>query len=72
MACRSTKRGEVAKEKLFRDFDSYIGGLQRSGADKQKYEDAKAFREALTIEVGYCDLAALDSVFRFAEEVSKK
>lgn len=69
MACRSIKRAEAARTKLWALLDSYIAQLQR----KPEYDGhAHAFRENVTIDIVTLDLAIISSVFKFANEVSAK
>jgi 3-keto steroid reductase len=69
MACRSLQRAEAAKEKLFELLDTYIEGLKKSA---DEYVHAKKFREVVDIKVHQLDLAVMNSVFQFAEEISRQ
>jgi 3-keto steroid reductase len=69
MACRNKKRAEVAREKLFGLLDAEIA--------KQKTEPgydghAELFRQNLRIEVHHLDLAIMETIFHFGEELSQK
>ncbi|TFK43075.1 3-keto sterol reductase [Crucibulum laeve] len=69
MACRSTKRAEAARSKLYSFFDAHIEKLRKH----PKYDGhAHKFRENLEVQVEYLDLALINSVFRFAQEMSQK
>lgn len=69
MACRSPKRAESAKEKLYQLLDTYIEGLKKS---PDEYVHAKKFREVVEIKIHQLDLAAMNSVFQFVEEISQQ
>lgn len=67
MACRSVKRAEGAREKLYQLLDTYIEGLKKS---PDEYVHAKNFREMVDIKIHQLDLAVMNNVFKFAEEIS--
>ncbi|KAH7916119.1 NAD(P)-binding protein [Hygrophoropsis aurantiaca] len=69
LACRSKQRAEVAKEKLYKLVDDHIARLRTS---PQYDGHADTFRSNLTIAVHTVDLSHIQSVFRFADEVSTK
>jgi hypothetical protein len=66
MACRSTKRAEVARKKLYCLLDAHIE-KQRRQSDYDGH--AHEFRRNLNIQIHYIDLAVVSTVFRFAEEL---
>lgn len=69
MACRSVKRAEAARTKLLHLLDSYINQLQKTpGYDGH----AHSFRKNLTIDIVSLDLAMINTVFKFADEVTNK
>ena len=69
MACRSAKRAEAARNKLFRLLDAYIQKLRRQPG----YEGhADEFQKKLQVDIIGLDLAMLSSVFKFAAEVSRR
>jgi 3-keto steroid reductase len=68
LACRSRERGEAARDKLYRLVDERVRQLETlPGYDGY----AGNFRKHLTIAVHTVDLAHIQSVFRFADEVTK-
>ncbi|KAH7888093.1 NAD(P)-binding protein [Phlebopus sp. FC_14] len=68
LACRSRKRAEVARDKLYRLVDEHIERLK----NLPDYEGhAEVFRKNLDIVVHTIDLAHIRSVFRFADEISQ-
>lgn len=69
MACRNAKRAENARGKLYQLLDAYIEGLKIS---PDEYVHAKRFRETVSIRVHQLDLAVMNSVFQFAEDISKQ
>lgn len=69
MACRSTKRAEVARKGLYTLLDQHIQ-QQRKLPGYNGHADK--FRENLKIDIHYLDLAILQSVFRFSAELSQK
>ncbi|KAL9709060.1 3-keto-steroid reductase [Leucoagaricus gongylophorus] len=69
MACRNVKRAESAKEKLYSLLDVYIEGLKTSS---DEYIHAKKYRETVDIRIHALDLAVMNSVFQFAEEILKQ
>lgn len=69
MACRSAKRAETAKDKLFQLLDTYIEGLKKN---VDEYVHAKKFRELVEIRVHLLDLSTMHSVFKFADEISRQ
>ncbi len=69
MACRSVKRAEAARDKLLQLLDTYIEGLKKS---PDEYAHAKQFREVVDIRIHQLDLAVMNSVFRFTEEISRQ
>jgi 3-keto steroid reductase len=69
MACRNAKRAEAAKERLFQLLDIYIEGLKKN---VDEYVHAKKFREVVEIQVHDLDLSVMNSVFKFAEEISQQ
>jgi hypothetical protein len=76
MACRSTKRAEVARLELLRLLDADIESLQakkaKSEASLHELVYALKFRDHLQIDVIPLDLAVMQSVFRFADTLIKK
>ncbi|KAG6877859.1 hypothetical protein C0993_003065 [Termitomyces sp. T159_Od127] len=69
MACRSVKRAEAARTKLLRLLDSYIHQLQK----RPDYDGhALSFRKNLIIDIVSLDLAMINTVFKFADEVTNK
>jgi len=69
MACRSVKRAESAKERLYSLLDAYIEGLK---ANPDEYIHAKRYRGNVDIRIHALDLAVMNSVFQFAEEIVKQ
>ncbi|KAJ8592445.1 NAD(P)-binding protein [Rhizopogon salebrosus TDB-379] len=68
LACRSRQRGEAARDKLHRLVDERLRQLETlPGYDRH----AGNFRKHLTIAVHTVGLAHIQSVFRFADEVTK-
>lgn len=69
MACRSTKRAEVARTKLLRLLDNYVAKLRKEpGYDGH----AEEFRKNVVLDIVSLDLAMISTVFKFADEVSAK
>jgi len=67
LACRSKQRGEAARDKLYRLVDERVRHLEKF----QGYDGhATTFRKHLTIAVHTVDLARIQTVFRFADEVT--
>jgi 3-keto steroid reductase len=66
MACRSLKRAESARAALFQALDAYIESLKASPDD---YVHARNFRETVVIKIHQLDLAIMNSVFQFSEEI---
>lgn len=69
MACRSTTRAKVAREKLYRLVDTRI---QKEKAKVGYGGHAERFRSNLAIDVYYLDLAVVQTIFQFAEDLSQK
>lgn len=69
MACRSVKRAETARDKLLQLLDTYIEGLKKN---PDEYIHAKQFRELVDIQIHQLDLAVMNSVFKFSEEISRR
>lgn len=69
MACRSVKRAESAKERLYSLLDAYIEGLK---ANPDEYIHAKKYREIVDIRIHALDLAVMSNVFQFVEEILKQ
>lgn len=68
LACRNRQRGEAARDKLYRLVDERVRQLETvPGYDGH----AGTFRKHLTIAVHIVDLARIQSVFSFADEVTK-
>ena len=69
MACRNKKRAEIAREKLFGLLDAEIA---RQKTEPGYDGHAELFRQNLRIEVHYLDLAIMETIFNFGEELSQK
>ncbi|KAF9443628.1 hypothetical protein P691DRAFT_808692 [Macrolepiota fuliginosa MF-IS2] len=69
MACRSANRAKNAREQLYQCLDTYVDGLK---ASPDEYVHAKKFQEAVDIKIHQLDLAVMNSVFAFAEEISNQ
>ncbi|KAG1739846.1 NAD(P)-binding protein [Suillus paluster] len=68
LACRSRQRGEAARDKLYRLVDEQVRRLEiLPGYDGH----AETFRKHLTIVVHTVDLSHIQTVFRFADEITK-
>lgn len=68
LACRNKQRAEAAQAKLYGIADELVRQAQRS----PKYDGrAATFRKNLRIDVGIVDLANIESVFRFADEITQ-
>jgi 3-keto steroid reductase len=68
LACRNRQRGEAARDKLYRLVDERVRRLETlPGYDGH----AGTFRKHLAIVVHTVDLASIQSVFKFADEVTK-
>ncbi|KAH7930053.1 NAD(P)-binding protein [Leucogyrophana mollusca] len=69
LACRSKQRGEAAREKLYTLVDQHIARLRTSS----EYDGhAGTFRNNLTISVHTVDLSHIQSVFQFADELTRR
>jgi 3-keto steroid reductase len=69
MACRSTKRAEVARTKLYSHLDAHIEHQKKlPGYDGH----ADTFRSNLKIEIQYLDLAIIQSILRFGVALSQQ
>lgn len=69
MACRSVKRAEEARTKLYNALDAFIEKQRKlPGYDGH----AASFRENLTLVIHSLDLASIPSVLRFSAEISQK
>jgi 3-keto steroid reductase len=67
LACRSRQRGEAARDKLYQFADKQVRHLKTL----QDYDGhAETFRKHLTIVVHTVDLSRIQTVFRFADEVT--
>jgi 3-keto steroid reductase len=69
MACRSVKRAEAARTKLYGYLDAHIS-LQRKLPGYDGHADT--FRGNLKIEIQYLDLSIIQSVFRFGKALSQQ
>ncbi|KIL00464.1 hypothetical protein PAXRUDRAFT_821662 [Paxillus rubicundulus Ve08.2h10] len=68
LACRSKQRAEVARTRLYDLVDEHVHRLKNS----QDYDGhAEIFRRNLNIAVHIVDLSHIQSVFRFADEISQ-
>ncbi|KAG2148026.1 NAD(P)-binding protein [Suillus clintonianus] len=68
LACRSRQRGEAARDKLYQFADEQV----RQHETFPGYDGhAETFRKHLTIVVHTVDLSRIQTVFRFADEVTK-
>ncbi|KAG0698853.1 NAD(P)-binding protein [Suillus ampliporus] len=68
LACRSRQRGEAARDKLYQLADKQVRYLKiLPGYDGH----AETFRKHLTIAVHTIDLSHIQTVFQFADEVTK-
>ena len=69
MACRSTKKAEVAKRELLGKLDEEIASLKLS----EKYDGhAETFKRNTDIVIEELDLADMKSVFAFTKEIKSK
>ncbi|KIJ21211.1 hypothetical protein PAXINDRAFT_160468 [Paxillus involutus ATCC 200175] len=67
MACRSKQRAEVARTRLYDLVDEHVHRLKHS----RDYDGhAEIFRKNLNIAIHTIDLSHIQSVFRFADEIS--
>ncbi|KAF8835829.1 NAD(P)-binding protein [Paxillus ammoniavirescens] len=68
MACRSKQRAEVSRTRLYDLVDEHVHRLKHS----QDYDGhAEIFRKNLNIAIHTIDLSHIQSVFRFADEISQ-
>ncbi|KAF8845589.1 NAD(P)-binding protein [Paxillus ammoniavirescens] len=68
LACRSKQRAEFARTKLYKLVDEHVHRLKNS----RDYDGhAEKFRRNLNIAVHTVDLSHIQSVFRFADEISQ-
>lgn len=68
LACRSRQRAEEAKSQLYKLLDKHISQLRKS----PHYDGcADKFRENLVIATHLIDLASVQSVFAFADDVTQ-
>lgn len=69
LACRSKQRAEAARAKLYDIVDELVRRAIRSS----NYDGhAEIFRKNLHIAIHIIDLANIQSVFRFADEIAQK
>ncbi|KDQ20637.1 hypothetical protein BOTBODRAFT_26646 [Botryobasidium botryosum FD-172 SS1] len=69
LACRSRYRAETARTRLFELLDE---DLQKQSAGEEYDGHGHLFRKNLEIDIIILDLASVDSVFRFCDEVQQK
>ncbi|KAI0316123.1 hypothetical protein OF83DRAFT_1164480 [Amylostereum chailletii] len=68
MACRSTERAEAAKMELLQLFEEDVSQSELHKKDTQHVED---FRQNLELKIHKLDLASVQSVLHFADELKQ-
>ena len=69
LACRSKQRAEAARAKLYDIADELV---RRAKCSPNYDGHAEVFRKNLHIAIHIIDLANIESIFRFADEVAQK
>ncbi|KAA1466053.1 NAD(P)-binding protein, partial [Dentipellis sp. KUC8613] len=68
MACRNAQRAEAARDKLLKTFEEDV---QRRRHEPGHLAHAKKFRENLEIKIHKLDLASVQSVLEFGDEIGR-